>query len=183
MSIDGVRHAKRADAGEHLRRLCSERLGALRVDGHETFPAGRLAGLDLEVEVDRRIEDQAVLRITGTNEAVRLDAEDLKDHEAASSLVVRLERRIQGLDSKLESAAAEHDAAIREAERAEARIEAPFEHADELHRLRRRQAEINDTLLSANSPEVANTPAADAAPVERALAEVERQPTRATPSL
>ena len=175
MSVDGVRLTKRADAGQHLLRICSERLGALRVDEHKTSPAGRLAGLDLEVEVDRRIEDQAVIRIVGTNEAVRLDSKDLKDHEVASSLIVRLERRTQALDSKLESALAEHAAAVGEADRAEARIGAPFEHAEELHRLRRRQAEINDTLLSAPSPEVTTT-GGEPAPVARALAEAERRP-------
>ena len=181
MTVDGVRHTKRADAGEHLLRLCSRRLAALGIDGHETFSVGQLAGLDIEAEADRRIEDQVVVTVVGTNEAVRLDAKDLKDPEVASSLVVRLERRIQGLDSKFESATVDHRAAVEEAKRAEARMGAPFEHADELHRLQRRQAEINDTLLNSESPEPAPT-TASVAPVERALTEIERRPVRSAPS-
>jgi len=162
MTADGRRFTKRSDAGEHLLRRCRQELASLGRDEHRVIPIAVLGGLDIDAEVDRRIEDQATLVVRGTKEAVRLVGEEMADGDP-SSMVVRLERRIQGLDAKVETARAERDAAAVEADRARARLDVPFEHGDELARLRRRQAEINETLLAVDDP--VSLPAVDEAAV------------------
>ena len=59
--------------------------------------------------------------------------------------------QIQRLPDTLASLQAEGDAARAEADRAAARIGAPWDRADELTALRRRQGEINDTLAAATA--------------------------------
>src|SRR5690606_25061690 len=63
-----------------------------------------------------------------------------------SSIVTRLERQLQRLPESLTSTRAESAAARAEANRAEARIGQPWEHSEELARLRRRQKEIDEAL-------------------------------------
>mgnify|MGYP002336359798 FL=1 len=66
-----------------------------------------------------------------------------------SSLVQRLERRVQNLESALTEARSDQTTSGQEAERARARIGAPFEHEDALRNLQRRQQEINQQLVPA----------------------------------
>lgn len=162
VTVDARRHTKRADAGEQLLSTCRRELASLRRDERREMPVAVLGGIDIDVELDRTIEDQATLVIRGTKETIRLVGEQLATSDPGS-VIVRLERRLQGLDAKLDTAHVERDAAVSEAERARARLDVPFEHADELVQLRRRQAEINDALLAVDEP--ARTPAVDDAAV------------------
>jgi len=162
MVVDGVAHSKRADAGTHALRVLGERLSAVPHDGHDTMRLGTLGGLAIDAELDRRIEDEARVVIQGAD-SIRLGADELRTGDP-SSLVVRLERRIQNLDAKLDLAITDRRDAESEAERADDRLGTPFEHADELQRLRRRQAEINESLLEDNSPPA---PAVEPDEVER----------------
>jgi len=151
MTIDCTRHTKRADAGAHLTRLCTEQLSALTVDQHTTVAVGTLGGIDVDAEIDRRIEDEIRILVRDTNDPVRFSPADLAQADP-TSLITRLERRIQNLDTKLDDARADLDDAQSEADRARERIGKPFEHANELRSLRRRQAEINDHLLRTDEP-------------------------------
>lgn len=162
MVVDGVAHSKRADAGTHALRVLGGRLSALPRNGHDTMGLGTLGGLAIDAELDRRIEDEARVVIRGAD-SIRLGADELRTGDP-SSLVVRLERRIQNLDAKLDLAITDRRDAESEAERADDRLGTPFEHADELQRLRRRQAEINESLLEDNSPPA---PAVEPDEVER----------------
>lgn len=64
-----------------------------------------------------------------------------------SSLVQRLERRIQNLDLTLTEARGEQAASSQEAERARSRIGVPFEYEDSRRTLQRRQQEITEQLV------------------------------------
>lgn len=79
------------------------------------------------------------------------------------SLVHRLERRIQHLDATLTEVRDDHAGATQEAEKARTRIGSPFEHESELHRLQRRQQEINEVLVPATN-EVQVEPVAATSP-------------------
>lgn len=87
-------------------------------------------------------------------------ASTLKDSDVAASVVARLERCIQGLDRKLASAINEQQAAKAGPDHPRVRIGTPFEHAEDLERLRRRQAAIDDALLATEISAVP-TPGAD----------------------
>ena len=180
MTIDSTRHTKRADAGAHLVRLCNEQFGALSVDQHTALAIGILGGLDVDAEIDRRIEDEVRLFIRNTTDPVRLSTTDL-DQVDPSSLITRLERRVQNLDAKLEAAHVNLAEAQSEADRASARIGKPFEHAYELRQLRRRQAEINDHLLNSDQPPA--TGRAEHDPAERTRELLDDVPVSASPGL
>jgi hypothetical protein len=144
MTVDGVLHAKRVDAGDHLHRLVPSLVKgpSSRPEG---TPVGHLAGLDLHAGVDRRF-DEVSLTIPRAGAEIRCPTNEWRDVDP-SSLIQRLERRIQILDSALTEAQGDLARSGKEAERARARIGAPFEHDDELRRLQRRQQEITEQLV------------------------------------
>ncbi|MEX2548449.1 MAG: helicase-related protein [Chloroflexota bacterium] len=145
MSVDGTHHDKRADAGAHVHRLLTDRLA--NTSARDTgMVVGRLARLAVHGGVDRRFGDEIWIAIPDAGIEVRYAADDWRAVDA-SSLVQRLERRIQGLDVALVDSRQELAAAKAEADRARARIGAPFEHEEELQRLQRRKQEINEQLV------------------------------------
>jgi hypothetical protein len=117
-----------------------------------------LAGLRVELEADRRIGDEVVLVVPDVDLDLRLTAAELADEPATA--ITRLERRIQGLDGKLETTRASLDEATREAERARDRLGRPFEQGTKLDQLRRRQREIDEALTAAETAPSAGSDAA-----------------------
>ena len=144
MTIDGIRHKKRADAGAHLLRLASNLLTEAPPGGVAQRDFGLLAGLGVTLEADRRIGDEVVLVVLDAEVDLRLAPSALA-HDPASA-INRLERRIQALDGKLEGARADLADALGEADRAHKRIGIPFEHAWRVDEGRRRQREISELL-------------------------------------
>jgi len=154
MTIDGTRHVKRSDAGEHLHRLLEHHLRATPPANETSATIGTLAGLNLQGAVDRRAGDEVRLSLPEAGIDLHFSGQDWHTLDPAT-LVQRLERRIQNLDAALADARHDHEAANQEANRARARIGAPFEHDHELHRLQRRQREINEQLLApADAPTI-----------------------------
>ena len=96
MTVDGVGHSKRIDASRHLYRL----VGAM-IDSPASATAGavvaRLGGFDVRVWVDRRF-DEVAIEIADVGAEIRTAVHDWRDVEPRT-LVQRLERRIQTLDS------------------------------------------------------------------------------------
>ena len=144
MMVDGVPHSKRVDAGDHLHRLVSSFMNRPS-SRHEGTPVGRLAGFEVHVGIDRRF-DEVSLMIPQAGAEIRYPTDEWRAVDP-SSLVQRLERRIQNLDSALTDTRADHATSGQEAERARARIGAPFEHEDTLRTLQRRQREIAEQLV------------------------------------
>ncbi len=144
MTVDGVPHSKRVDAGDHLHRLVSSLVNgpSSRPEG---APVGHLARFDLHVGIDRRFEEVS-LTIPQAGAEIRYSTNEWPAVDP-SSLVQRLERRIQNLDSALTEAQGVRAASRQEAERARARIGAPFEYEERLRNLRRRQQEIKEQLV------------------------------------
>lgn len=153
MTVDGHRHSKRVDAGEHLQRFMADRLDQTPPETNgPTIEIGTLAGLTVTAQAVTTIDDEIRLTVPDVHIEVAYPALDWKRSEPAN-LITRLERQIQRLPDTLTSFQAEADAARGEADRATARIGVPWDRSDELAGLRRRQAEINDTLAAAAAPE------------------------------
>ena len=166
MTVVGHRHSKRVDAGEHLQRLMADRLDQTPPETNgPIIEVGTLAGLAVTAQAVTTIDDEIRLAIADAHIEVTYPALDWKRSEPAN-LITRLERQIQRLPDTLTSLRAEADTARGEAERAAARIGAPWDRADELAGLRRRQGEINETLTAAANPEAGEAPptAVDATP-------------------
>jgi outer membrane murein-binding lipoprotein Lpp len=93
------------------------------------------------------IEDEIRLAVSDAHIGIVYTALDWKRSEP-SSVITRLERHIQRLPETLAATKAEAEAARSEAERAQSRLGAPWDRADELARLRRRQQEIDEQLAA-----------------------------------
>lgn len=167
ITVDGVPHGKRADAGDHLHRLVSS-LVKEPSSRPESTPVGHLAGFDVHAGVDRRY-DEVALTVPLAGAEIRWATDEWRAVDPAS-LIQRLERRIQNLDSALTEARGDQAASTHEAERARARIGSPFEHDDELRRLQRRQQEIAEQLVPAAEESPSVVPEASAA--ERTAAQL-----------
>lgn len=145
-------HTKRADAGHDLQQLLLANTGRGQADG---MAVGELAGFTLRAGRDHAAgADELWIAVPEAGIELRYDIHDWQTMDPAS-LVQRLERRIQALDSALGETRQQHAAAQREATRARARIGMPFEHDEQLQRLRRRQQEIAEQLLPTAGPPAA----------------------------
>lgn len=138
MTVAGTRHTKRADAGAHLLAEAKKLLGAVPTAEVERREIGRLAGLKVDLEVDKRIGDEMTLAIPEADAEVRMRAAEVPGTDPAT-LVTRLKRWIHGLESRLDDARAELDAAAREADQARRRLGLDFDGRSRLAELRRRQ--------------------------------------------
>ncbi|MDP9388789.1 MAG: hypothetical protein M3Q48_12975, partial [Actinomycetota bacterium] len=145
MTVEGVRHRSRAEAGDHLRRVIASALTGRQ--GESNTPFGSLGGFSLRLVHDAA-SGEVVLAFEGIDDDVRGVPEDILAVESPT-LVRRLERRLQAIDGLLVEAAAERRAACGEAERAHARLGAAFPFDDALREAGRRQREINESLLTA----------------------------------
>ena len=170
MTVDSHRYSKRVEAGEQLRRLMVEHLD--RTPPETNGPVnevGALAGLTVTGQAITTIDDEIRLAVPDAHIEVTWSALDWKRGDP-SGLITRLERQIQRLPDTLASLQAEGNTARAEADRAAARIGAPWDRADDLTALRRRQGEINDALAAATAP--ADAPSTEPPAVSAAVAPV-----------
>lgn len=145
---------KRTDAGTKLRRLLAEQLDATPP---ETTSAVRdlavLGGLRVTAQTTTVIEKEIRVLIPDAHVELTYTRRDM-DAAEPSALVTRLERHLYRLPETLRSTRTEAEAARSEATRAATRIGQPFEHVDELARLRHRQHEIDETIATRTEPPV-----------------------------
>jgi hypothetical protein len=157
MTVEGVGHRSRADAGQHLLRVMASRLARPGDDG--AVGIARLGGFDVRVELDG-VSRELLVSLDGLGDPVAVRVDELLDADPVG-LLRRLEHRIQDIDRCLADAAGEQRMASREAERAQDRLGVSFPYHDALRAARRRQHEVNEQLLHRD----------DDAPAERALPE------------
>lgn len=151
MVIDGRRETERASAGERLREVLTTRLQATPPETTtEPQPVAYVAGLDILGQTTTAIENEVRLLVPELEIEMRFVQHEWASLDVAQ-LVQRLERRIQRLPETIERFRNDATAATDEAGRAEERLGEPWEHADELSRLQRRQQELNEAL-NADSP-------------------------------
>jgi N12 class adenine-specific DNA methylase/SAM-dependent methyltransferase len=171
MTVDGRRHIKRADAGEHLRGVLAARLAATAPETNVEHPAvAQLAGLDVDAHTITVIENEVRVLVPDTEIDLRFVEDEWRTVDSAM-LVHRLERRIQRLPDVAASLRADAQAATEEATRADALLGKPWDHTDRLARLRRRQQELDEALTAtdADAAQPAPVPPTDSARLRQGL--------------
>lgn len=136
-------------------------------------------------DIDRRLADEVEFAVPAAAVDVRCSGQQLAGIDPGS-LIARLERRIQGIDTRLEDARQEHTGALTEAERARDRLGSGFDRAGPLERVRKRQAELNEALTRSIASDPALSADGGASPAD-AMAERLRRlpdaPTAPSPTL
>ncbi|MDP9441484.1 MAG: hypothetical protein M3P34_04740, partial [Actinomycetota bacterium] len=94
MTVEGVRHRSRADAGDHLGRVIASALTGRQ--GESETPVGSLGGFSLRLVHDAG-SGEVILAFDGIDDDVRGVPEDILAVEPPT-LVRRLERRVQAID-------------------------------------------------------------------------------------
>jgi N12 class adenine-specific DNA methylase len=168
MIINSQVHTKRVDAGTHLKRTLTDQLATTPPDtASPPTPIGALGGLPVTANVTRVIADEIRLTVPDTTIDLTYAPNEWTQSDPAI-IVTRLEHRLQRLPTTHERLLTDHKTALTEADTADARIGQPFDHAQQLAALRRRQQEINEHLnrtTNAQPPDPQPpTPAAAAGP-------------------
>ena len=155
MEIDGRRHTKRVDAGDHLTRHVRQALADLAdgPGGRHELPARTISHLGgFPLSLDRcRIGLTTEVRLTlaldyhGQGAELRLRPEDL-DGKRPDTLITQLEGRLRRLDAERDRTSADAEEHERRATEAEVRTGAPFPDQRRLDQLRRRYQQITDDL-------------------------------------
>ncbi|WP_308820240.1 SNF2-related protein [Pseudonocardia alni] len=116
------------------------------------------------------------LRVSGTSsgglvEGSKAQLRELAESEKPSSLVVRMENRVAGLDEKLTRARDELQRTTKESQRAAEQLLRPFAQAAELEQARSRVQEIDEEMAELTAPEEQGP--GDTAPASAAAADPE----------
>lgn len=159
MTVGDQRYTSRVDAGVALRAALIGLLDrhdhpetVARRSGTTTQPVGDVGGYRLDAEITRMADMASFGELHIEDLPVRplpLERADLA-HADAAGLVTKLENRILRLDDTAAGLRADANQARSEATATAARIGRPFEHHDQLRRLRARLSEIDAALTPAD---------------------------------
>jgi N12 class adenine-specific DNA methylase len=166
MTVDGRQHAKRAEAGQHLKDLLQNEAVALGVFGQRTVQPGHLGGFPVTADIAPSLGKTSVtLALDGApGTSTRLSLRDLSEADPAG-LVMRLENRLGRLEEHKTRSLTDIEHAHREIAHARAGIGQPFPQAAQLTGARARAREINEQLEQMAAPQQpAEQAAPDAAP-------------------
>ena len=154
MTVDGHRHVKRADAGQHLRGLLQQEMTGLNgLRGLTTRP-GHLGGFPLTTTTERALGKTTVtLTLDGApGTDIRIPATDLRDTDPVG-LITRLENRLARLEERKAAALADAERARREITHARENLGQPFPHAAQLAEARERARQIDEQLQQMAGPQ------------------------------
>jgi N12 class adenine-specific DNA methylase len=151
MLVDGVTHKKRADAGQHLKRLLVEQAAALGMaERRRQARPGRLGGFEISAEIARVL---GTIEVTfaldgapGTD--LRMGLAEMSEADA-SGLVVRLENRLARLEEHKARTLAEISRLRAELAHASDSVGQPFPQAGHLALARDRVKQIGEQLRAA----------------------------------
>jgi len=154
MTVDEQRHAKRADAGQHLKEhLKQEMTGLNGLRGTTTRP-GHLGGFPLTATTHRALGTTTITltldSAPGTD--IRIPATDLREADPVG-LITRLENRLHRLEERKATAVADADRARQEITHARETLGQPFPHAAQLAEARERTREIDEQLRQMAEPQ------------------------------
>ncbi len=116
------------------------------------IPVGALGGLAVTAQVTTMIDDEIRVLIADAKVEQRYTLGEWQAADPAM-IVTRLERQLQRLPDVLASTQTEVAAAAAEAASAQERIGQPWDHAEQLSSLRRRQQEIDERLAATVEPD------------------------------
>ena len=154
MTVDGQRHVKRAEAGQHLKDLLQNEAVAAGAVQQRTVRPGHLGGFPVTAHIAASL-GQASLTIAldgapGTE--IHLPVRDLRDADPAG-MVTRLENRLHRLEERKASTLADTERARRDVTHACESIGQPFSQADQLARAHYRARQIDEQLQKMAEPQ------------------------------
>ncbi len=148
MTVDGRRHVKRADAGQHLKEVLGQEAAALDNVRTRALHPGHLGGFPLIAAIDRSRQTTITLILDGAPGA----AIEMPDHDLRAAdpigLVTRLENRLTRLEERKADTIANIERARREITHAQEGIGKHFTQAAQLAAARDRSARISKQLTA-----------------------------------
>ena len=147
MTVDQVRHDKRADAGQHVKDILEREAARLTGQLRRAISLGNLGGFPVSADVHRSLGTTNItLSLEGAPDTtIDLSASGLRSTDPVG-LVTRLENRLTQLETRKASALADIEHARRQITHARDNIGQPFPHAGELTAARERAREIDEAL-------------------------------------
>jgi N12 class adenine-specific DNA methylase len=147
MTVDQVRHDKRADAGQHIKDILQREAAGLTGQLRRAVSLGRLGGFPVSADVHRSLGTTNItLSLEGApGTSIDLPASGLRGADPVG-LVTRLENRLTQLETRKANALADIEHARRQITHAHSSIGQPFPHAEELTTARERVRQIDEAL-------------------------------------
>jgi hypothetical protein len=147
MTVDQVRHDKRADAGQHAKDILEQEAAGLTGQLRRAVSLGELGGFAVSADVHRSLgTTKIVLSLEGApGTTIDLPASGLRGADPVG-LVTRLENRLTQLETRKANALADIEHARRQITHARDSIGQPLPHAEELTAARERVREIDEAL-------------------------------------
>jgi N12 class adenine-specific DNA methylase/SAM-dependent methyltransferase len=159
MTMDGVRYAKRTDAGQRLQQLTAQMEEALLKTSHRRLQEqpGELGGFAVTVTVERVLGSMNVIMALdgapGTE--IRMTPAEVKGVDPGK-LIIRLENRLSGLESLRSRSRSEIDQLTAEAAHARDDIARPFPQSGQLAAARDRVLRLDEQLRQTAAPSQRN---------------------------
>jgi N12 class adenine-specific DNA methylase/SAM-dependent methyltransferase len=147
MTVGGMHHSKRADAGQHAKDMLDREASALTGQLRRAVNIGRLGGFTVRAEVYRSLgATNVTITLEGApGTTVDLPASGLRGTDPVG-LVTRLEHRLAQLEVRKADALAGIEHARRQIGHAHASIGQPFPHAEGLAAARERVRAVDEAL-------------------------------------
>ena len=165
MTVDQVRHDKRADAGQHVKDILEREAAGLAGQLRRAVSIGQLGGFPVSADVHRSLGTTKIaLSLEGApGTTIDLPASGLRGADPVG-LVTRLENRLTQLETRKANALADIEHARRQITHARSSIGQPFPHAEELAAARERVREIDEALdrMAQQDPGRAGAPGQEA---------------------
>jgi N12 class adenine-specific DNA methylase len=153
MTVQGQRHTKRADAGQHLLGILRQEAANQLGSRQRTMSTGDLGGFPLTTTISQAF-GRVQLTLTfddAPSTDMTLTQQDLAETNP-TGLITRLENRLTRLETAKAEALADIDHARSEIDHATASIGKPFPQAAELATARDRARHIDEQLEAAATP-------------------------------
>ena len=155
MTVDGIRYAKRTDAGQRLQQLTAQMEEALLRTSHRRLEErpGELGGFTVTVTVERVLgSTNVVMTLDGApGTDLRMTPTEVRNADPGK-LILRLENRLSGLESLRSRSLSEIGQLTAEAAHARDDIARPFPQAAQLAAARDRVASLEEQLRQTAAP-------------------------------
>ena len=152
MAIDGVRHIRRHEAGQQLKKLIQQQIGAFEDRGHQPSRVGHghLAGFEVTAAIRRvHCATQITLELDGAPGCAMTTTPDALDGTDPARLIVGMENRLAGLEKGRIKAVSEIGRLETEIARAREDAAKDFPLSDQLSDAQRRVADVEQQLQEA----------------------------------
>ncbi|MEU9019216.1 hypothetical protein [Actinomadura sp. NPDC048394] len=150
MTIAGIRHTKRNDAGAHLRSVLSKAIDATQRGVPRTIEIGTLGGFPIEANLDRERRPTTILLTLKGVYGGEIGLNH-KTVPGGHGLITRLENRLANLETDRQWHVDRIPACHLEIERAQPLLGEPYPHQDRINEVRTRLNELKRELTTDNT--------------------------------